>query len=65
MEIQRLVICGESMVKFFDLTKLNPNDVISFCPHKYTFQECNDIDKCEFYNLHSGCVPYDLQFLWG
>ena len=31
-------------------------DVISFCPHKYTFQECNDIDKCEFYNLHMGLI---------
>ena len=53
------------MPKFFDLTKLDCNKIIEFCPHKKTFQECNDLVECSFYNNRVGCVPYDLQFLWG
>ena len=53
------------MVKMFKVVDSNKDNVLEFCPYKRTIKECDEVESCEYYVEHCGCVPYDLQFLWG
>lgn len=49
------------MVKMWDITKINPADVVPVCPFGYTFQECNDMETCSLYAESIGCIAYDVR----
>lgn len=53
------------MVKMFKVVDSNKDNVLEFCPYKRTIKECDEVESCAYYAEHCGCVPYDLQFLWG
>lgn len=54
------------MVRMWDLKKIEDiNSVVNCCPYKKTFKECSELVECSMYSDRVGCVPYDVQFLWG